>query len=119
MSYSTASTYTGQIKWYSRSKKYGFVTLLGKNGNGKEVLIHQSVIPISDVNFRYLVTGEYVEVELEKSKNPQHEFQVSKVTGIYGGTLMAENHKTRTGKTPVPQQIPIPSSYVSDDRICI
>jgi len=113
----------GRVKWFNAKAGYGFVTLLGGAGeqsNGvdpREVFVHHSGLKVSKSQFRYLVEGEYVELEVKEmvgEGGPQR-YQGSEVRGIGGGMLMCETRSeasasaseyktvTRSEQTSVPR----------------
>jgi len=58
----------GTVKWFSRTKGYGFIT--PDNGGEKDVFVHYSAI--QGQGFRNLEQGDRVEFEVEDSpKGPQ------------------------------------------------
>ncbi|MGQ9552903.1 MAG: cold-shock protein [Anaerolineae bacterium] len=58
----------GTVKWFSRTKGYGFITPDG--GGEKDVFVHYSAI--QGQGFRNLEQGDRVEFEVEDSaKGPQ------------------------------------------------
>ena len=57
---------TGTVKWFSRSKGYGFIA----REDGKDVFVHYS--SIAEEGFRNLEEGQQVEFSVEDSpKGPQ------------------------------------------------
>jgi len=57
---------TGTVKWFSRTKGYGFIA----RGDGKDVFVHYSAI--AEEGFRNLEEGQQVEFSVEDSpKGPQ------------------------------------------------
>ncbi len=57
---------TGRVKWFSRTKGYGFI----QRDNGVDVFVHYSAI--RGDGFRNLEEGEQVEFNLEETpKGPQ------------------------------------------------
>jgi len=85
---------TGSVKWFNNKAGYGFVTVKGGDHDGKDVFAHYSAIKVADDQFRYLVQGEYIEFNLTKDESGKHDFVVSNISGIKGGSLMCEVQKT-------------------------
>jgi len=83
--------YTGQIKWFDRSKGYGFITELKDN---RDIFVHFSQISGKQDDFRYLIAGEYVEFGISeiKSNTASEEMKqvATHITGICAGKLMYE-----------------------------
>ena len=84
---------TGSVKWFNNKAGYGFVTVKGGDHDGKDVFAHYSAIKVADDQFRYLVQGEYIEFDLTKDETGKHDFVVSNISGIKGGSLMCEVQK--------------------------
>ena len=80
----------GSVKWFNNKAGYGFVTVKGGDHDGKDVFAHYSAIKVVDDQFRYLVQGEYIEFDLTKDESGKHDFVVSNISGIKGGSLMCE-----------------------------
>ena len=80
----------GQVKWFNNKAGYGFITVNDGEYSGKDIFIHYSTIRVTNSQYKYLVQGEYVEFEVEKSSSTTHEFQATAITGIKGGKLMCE-----------------------------
>jgi len=101
----------GRVKWFNAKGGYGFVTLLGttpeadgqvqQSGVGvdggvpREVFVHHSGLKVGSEQFRYLVEGEYVELEVLETGASNREsgvarYQGVEVRGIGGGQLMCE-----------------------------
>ena len=80
----------GRVKWFNAKAGYGFATDLETN---KDVFVHHSGLKVGKVQFRYLVEGEYVEMDVEEKEN---KYTGTNVTGIKGGKMMCE---TRTEST--------------------
>ena len=98
------------MKWFNAKGGYGFVTLLGADGKvqqsgvprvgadggapRREVFVHHSGLKVGSEQFRYLVEGEYVELEVRetegKGDNVVPRYQGVEVRGIGGGPLMCE-----------------------------
>lgn len=78
----------GIVKWFNNRNGFGFVTTLGDNS--KDIFVHHSGVSVNREQYKYLVQGEYVEFNLSKSDNDEHEWQATNVTGIGSGPLMCE-----------------------------
>jgi CspA family cold shock protein len=77
----------GRVKWFNAKSGYGFVTLLASK---EEVFVHHTGLRVGSEQFRYLVEGEYVELEVSETSTGVHKYQGVGVTGIKGGKLMCE-----------------------------
>ena len=107
----------GRVKWFNAKAGYGFVTVQGPEGEGvdgqeqqkgsprgvdgqeqqkgspREVFIHHSGLRVGKEQFRYLVEGEYVELEVKEmvgEGGALARYQGIEVRGIGGGLLMCE-----------------------------
>jgi cold shock CspA family protein len=105
------------VKWFNAKAGYGFVTVQGPEGEGvdgqeqqkgsprgvdgqeqqkgspREVFIHHSGLRVGKEQFRYLVEGEYVELEVKEmvgEGGALARYQGIEVRGIGGGLLMCE-----------------------------
>ena len=111
----------GRVKWFNAKAGYGFVTVQGPEGEGvdgghprgvdgqeqqkgspregkgvdggspREVFIHHSGLRVGKEQFRYLVEGEYVELEVKEMVGEGvalARYQGIEVRGIGGGLLM-------------------------------
>ena len=93
---------TGSVKWFNNKAGYGFVTVKGGDHDGKDVFAHYSAVKVVDDQFRYLVQGEYIEFDLTKDESGKHDFVVSNISGIKGGSLMCEVQRSNeTAKKPL------------------
>ena len=91
----------GQVKWFNNKAGYGFITTNGDTSEDQQdIFVHYSTVIADKAPYKYLVLGEYVEFQLTKSTNEQHQYQAVNVTGIHGGRLMCE---TRQMNRPVPE----------------
>ena len=84
----------GVVKWFNNKSGYGFVTIISEGDmNGKDVFVHHSSITVSAEQYKYLVQGEYVSLDVEKSEKGDYVFQTTRVTGVFGGALMCETRQ--------------------------
>jgi len=84
---------TGRVKWFNNSTGYGFITITDGDRSGSDIFVHHSAVQVESQQYKYLVQGEYVELELVKSSSGPHEWQASNVNGIKGGKLMCETRR--------------------------
>ena len=99
----------GKVKWFNNKAGYGFITL--KDGDDmRDIFVHYSAIRVTNSQYKYLIQGEYIEFDLEKSSDGPHEVKAVNVTGVKGGELMCEtrhsvrprrNESSDDGFTPV------------------
>ena len=83
-----SSRQLGIVKWFNNKAGFGFVTTL--EDSGKDIFVHHTGVSVDREQYKYLVQGEYVEFNLSKSDNSDHEWQAVKVKGVRGGALMCE-----------------------------
>ncbi len=84
----------GRVKWFNNKSGFGFITVCNGEQKGKDIFAHYSAITLSEQSqYKFLVQGEYVEFDLVKSDNEQHEYHSSNITGMLGGMLMCETQK--------------------------
>lgn len=106
MSATTQSKSTGQVKWFNTKSGYGFITALDGDHKGNDVFVHYSSIHVSNNQYVYLVTGEYVEFAVVrpdkqvKEGDSAHEFHAVDISGIMGGKLMCEVRHENTEARP-------------------
>ena len=96
----TDTRMTGTVKWFNNKAGYGFVTVLGGDHNGKDVFAHFSAIKVGNDQFRYLVQGEYVEFDMVADTSGKHDFVVTIISGIKGGSLMCEVQNAQKKANP-------------------
>ena len=110
----------GLVKWFNSKYGYGFITAL--EGDKNDIFVHYSALNVGESQYKYLVQGEYVEFELVKSTNENHEFQAVNISGIKGGPIMCQtrfnsrqdgedgedNHQEDAPK-PIRRRITVPS----------
>lgn len=79
---------TGQVKWWSNARGYGFITLCSPSPDrGKDIFVHHTGIKPLNSNYKSLRKGEYVNFNLIDGPNGP---QAVDVTGIGGGCLMCD-----------------------------
>ena len=85
----------GKVKWFNIKAGYGFITL--KEGEGaRDIFVHYTAIRVTNSQYKYLIQGEYIQFDLEKSTDGPHEVKAVNVTGVKGGELMCETrHSVR------------------------
>jgi len=84
----------GRVKWFNNTAGYGFITATDGDKTGQDVFVHHSALITDEQQYKYLVSGEYVEFEWsEISDNEQHKWQATNIKGVGGGKLMCETHK--------------------------
>jgi cold shock CspA family protein len=81
----------GQVKWFNRQTGWGFITILDNKTENDDIFVHWRSLRIDNEQFKYLVAGEYVElnVKLDES-NKKHPRTADDVTGVRCGKLMCE-----------------------------
>jgi cold shock CspA family protein len=86
----TSSHVLGRVKWFNNKVGYGFVSVTEGDHVGTDIFVHHSVIQVTDQQYRYLVQGEYVELEVTVVEGGKYEYQAKLVMGVRGGKLMCE-----------------------------
>ena len=80
----------GRVKWFNSKTGYGFITIMNGEKNGNDVFAHHSAIKCSNNQFKYLVQGEYISLNVVNTPDSKHPFQAENITGVCGGKLMCE-----------------------------
>ena len=93
--------HTGQVKWFNRQTGWGFITVLSTKD---DIFVHWRSLNIDNEQFKYLVAGEYVELEIKVDEsNTKHPRTAVNVSGIHGGDLMCQfrqNYKNSNQTSP-------------------
>ena len=87
-----SKTYTGRVKWFNNRSGYGFIRVLSDHKKNEDIFVHHSAIKVENDQYRYLVQGEYIQFNLQKSNDVTHPYQAADVRGIESGPLMCETH---------------------------
>lgn len=80
----------GRVKWFNGKKGFGFISVLEGEHTGNDVFVYHEHITVGKEQYRYLVEGEYVTLNIEQKPGDEHEFSASNVRGICNGPLMCE-----------------------------
>jgi len=95
VSASLATNVIGSVKWFNNRYGYGFIVATGDHATYGDVFVHHSELQITDSNvYKFLMQGEYVQFNIQKTVNGKHDYQASNVTGVNGGKLMCENQSS-------------------------
>ncbi len=87
----TTQQYIGTVKWFNNKSGYGFVTILSEGDmNKKDIFVHHSSIDVTSEQYKYLIQGEYVSLNVEETDNEKYKYQASNIKGVLGGPLMCE-----------------------------
>lgn len=100
--------YTGKVKWFNVKNGYGFITPVKNEDNvglDSDIFVHHTSIIVNRDQYKYLMEGEYVDFNLERSENSDHKYHAVNVTGVARGTLLCETRfetleNTRTRSEP-------------------
>lgn len=82
---------TACVKWFNNKSGYGFASTCGENV--RDVFVHHANLKVGKEQYRYLVQGEYVDLDLlalPEDDKSGHKWQASNITGVQGGLLMCE-----------------------------
>lgn len=99
---SSASRFTGRVKWFNNKSGYGFITASTGDIKGTDIFVHHSSIVVSDQQYKYLVQGEYVEFSLNELSSGKHKYQAVDISGIAKGQLMCETRREVRATRPKP-----------------
>lgn len=80
----------GRVKWFNTKSGFGFITPC--EGDNKDIFVHYTCLCVNEKDYKYLVQGEYVEFDLVRTADAEHEFHAANVSGIKRGLLMCQTH---------------------------
>lgn len=90
---------TGCVKWFNNKTGFGFITIIKGEHLDQDIFVHHTGINVSSEQYRYLVRGEYVELDIEETSDDKHKFKAVNISGICGGKLMCETKNMTNGKS--------------------
>lgn len=79
-------THLGQVKWFDNKLGYGFVTVVSEEHRGDDIFVHQTNVHPLQSEYRTLVKGEYVSLNISDDSKRQ----AVDVTGVLGGSLRCD-----------------------------
>lgn len=109
------SRLVGRVKWFNNKSGFGFITLCDDTDKEKDIFVHYTCLRAENSPYKYLVQGEYVEFNLTKSDDDNHEYHATDVTGIKEGLLMCQTHCLNN--TLVRSYVPRPRRVHDEDRV--
>ena len=89
----------GQVKWFDNKLGYGFVTVLTNDHKGTDIFVHQTNVYPLETEFRTLMKGEYVSLNV----SADDKIQGLNITGVLGGSLRCDEPRPmsrRRGNRP-------------------
>lgn len=96
----------GCVKWFNKKSGFGFITMMEGTHVGKDIFVHHSGVTVGKDQYKYLVQGEYVQMDVVAGAHTgTHEHQSSNVTGIKGGKLMCETRSEM--RVPVRKELEV------------
>lgn len=76
----------GQVKWFDNKLGYGFVSVLTNTHKGTDIFVHQTNIHPLETEYRTLMKGEYISLNISEDDK----IQALNVTGVLGGSLRCD-----------------------------
>jgi cold shock CspA family protein len=106
---------TGVVKWFNNKSGFGFITVCNDQHalHQRDIFVFYKSLRVANLQYRYLVQGEYVDFTLVKATAEPHEFQAVDITGVQGGPLMCE---TRSMYATTGDAHPVRTPPVTADR---
>lgn len=98
--YDNSQFYLGCVKWFNNKKGYGYVTVKEGPLVNEDIFTHHSAISIADGQYRYLVAGEYIHIQVKDYEGANHLYQANQVKApCENGTIMCEVRTSQILKT--------------------
>lgn len=90
---SDSNRVTARVKWFNNKNGYGFASTL--EDEPKDVFVHHTSLCVGKEQYRYLVQGEYVDLDVSPitDEASKHKWQSANVTGVKSGPLMCETRQ--------------------------
>jgi cold shock CspA family protein len=90
---SDSNRVTARVKWFNNKNGYGFASTL--EDEPKDVFVHHTSLSVGKEQYRYLVQGEYVDLDVSPitDEASKHKWQSANVTGVKSGPLMCETRQ--------------------------
>lgn len=108
---------SGRVKWFNNKAGYGFITGSTEGEfKDQDIFVHHTSLVVGNQQYRYLVQGEYVEMNLVPVENSTHKYQASNVKGINGGLLMCETRREVRVNKPNRPEYSADEAKASDDK---
>jgi len=92
----------GKCKWFSDKSGYGFITVLSKDHQGKEIFVHYTGIKPMNSTYKTLLSGEYLSFDVVQGVK---DLQAVNVLGINGGPLMCDTNPNIKSIIPKIKQV--------------
>ena len=98
----------GQVKWFDNKLGYGFVSVLTNSHKGTDIFVHQTNINPLETEYRTLMKGEYISLNISEDDK----IQALNVTGVLGGSLRCDEPRPvkHGGRRPPREASEEPSS---------
>lgn len=107
---------TACVKWFNNKNGYGFASTLGEDET-RDVFVHHSSLQVKKEQYRYLVQGEYINLDVSAITDPnsKHKWQSANVTGVFGGPLMCETRQEIRDSAPPRKKDDVQVSVVAHE----
>jgi cold shock CspA family protein len=84
--------YNARVKWFNRTSGWGFLSLTNSANEQEndDVFVHWKSLDVQKEQYKYLMKGEYVSLNVKYTPDNEHSYHANGVSGIDGGPLMCE-----------------------------